>query len=91
MSINDYYDDIEGAARYALGRAKAIETCPRHPDVTIRLGDHDAERHAYAIATTLMKSDGTMWMRDDMLPEIKNQLDMAADGECPECARIMDE
>jgi hypothetical protein len=35
MSINDYFDEVEGAARYALAKAKAIEVCQIHPDVTI--------------------------------------------------------
>lgn len=90
MSINDYADEVELAARYALAKAGAIEICSLHPDVTIRLGDEDAERHAYALATTILKSDGTTWMREDVMPAIKDQLDMAADGECPQCAYLRD-
>ncbi|MER9890030.1 hypothetical protein NKJ48_31085 [Mesorhizobium sp. M0114] len=90
MSINDYVDDLEDAARYAVAKAGAIEVCPFHPDVTIRVGDDDAERHAYALATTILKSDGTMWMREDLMPAIKNELDMAADAECPQCAYLRD-
>jgi hypothetical protein len=90
MSITEYIDDLESAARYALAKAKAIEVCPAHPDVTIRLGDYDAERHAYALATTILKSDGTMWMREDVMPAIKDKLDQAADGECPLCASLRD-
>jgi hypothetical protein len=86
VSVNDYSDNLEAAARSALFRAKAVEVCPRHEDVTIRLGDEDAERHAYAIATTLLKRDGTMWMREDVMPAIQQELDTAADGECPTCA-----
>jgi hypothetical protein len=90
MSLNDYVDDREGAARYALANAKALEVCPFHPEVTIRVRDDDAERHAYALATTILKSDGTMWMREDLMPAIKEHLDMAADGECPACAGARD-
>ena len=90
MSTNDYIDDLEAAARYALAKAKAIDICPLHPDVTIRLGNPDAERHAYALAATILKSDGTMWMREDLMPAIKDELDMAADGECPACASLRD-
>ena len=90
MSVNDYADDLEGAGRLALAKAKAITVCPFHSGVTIRVGDPDAERHAYALATTILKSDGTMWMREDLMPAIKDQLDMAADGECPECAHLRD-
>jgi hypothetical protein len=88
MSINDYCDSLDDAARYALAKAKAIEICQFHSDVTIRVGDDDAERHAYALANTVLKSDGTMWMRDDLMPEIKRQLDMAADDGCPQCAHM---
>lgn len=90
MSINDYVDDLESAARYAVAKAGAIEVCQFHQDVTIRVGDEDAERHAYALATTLLKSDGTMWMREDVMAAIKHELDMAADGECPQCAYLAD-
>ena len=42
----------------------------------------------YAYATTLLKSDGTMWTREDVMPAIKDTLEMAAEDECPECARL---
>jgi hypothetical protein len=89
MSINDYVDDLEASARYALGTAKAIEVCPFHSDATIRRFDDDAERHAYALATKIIKSDGTMWMREDLMTEIKRQLD-EADDECHQCANTRD-
>jgi hypothetical protein len=91
MSINDLVDDVEVAARQTLFKVKAIEVCSFHRDVTIRIGDEDAERHAYALATTLLKRDGTMWMREDMMAAIQNELDMAADGECPACAAHRDD
>jgi hypothetical protein len=90
MSINDHIDDLEAAARYALAKSGAIEACPAHPEVTIRVGDSDAERHAYALATTILKSDGAMWLREDLMPAIKDELDLAADGECPQCAHLRD-
>ena len=88
MSINTYYDSVEPAAAYALGTTKAIEVCPFHEAVTIRVGDEDAERHAYALATTLLKRDGTYWMREDVMEAIKSELEGAADGECPQCAYL---
>jgi hypothetical protein len=91
MSINNYVDEVEDAARFALAKSGAITVCPFHPDVTIRVGDDDRERHAYALATTILKSDGTMWMREDVMPAIKDALDMAADGECPACASLRDD
>ena len=33
---------------------------------------------------------GTMWMREDVMPAIRDELDMAADGECPQCAHLRD-
>ena len=85
MSINNYVDDIEAIAQTALAQTKALKVCPFHKEVTIRIGDTDAERHAYAIATNMMKKEDTLWMRDDVLESIKYELDMAADGECPRC------
>ena len=90
MSINDLIDELESAARIALGQARAIKVCPFHSDVIIRLGKVDAERHAYAIATNMLKNDGTMWLREDLMLAIKDALDMAADGECPHCAHLRD-
>ncbi|WP_316227765.1 hypothetical protein [Bradyrhizobium sp. SZCCHNR3015] len=90
MSINDYAEDLESAARQALAEAKAIKVCPFHSDVTIRVGDDDAERHAYALATTILKRDGNMEMREELMEAIKDQLEMAADEECPQCAHLLD-
>ena len=39
---------------------------------------------------SLLKSDGTMWMREDLMHAIKDELDMAADGECRQCAHLRD-
>lgn len=89
MSIINYYDSVEDAAWYALSKTGALSVCARHETVAIRHYDEDAERHAYALATTLLKKDGTMCMREDAMPVIKYLLDMAADEECPECSRIM--
>ena len=90
MSVNDYADDLEGAARHSLAKARAIETCQFHPEVTIRVVNDDAERHAYALATTILKSDGTMWMREDLIQAIHDELVQAANGECPRCAYLSD-
>ena len=88
MSITDYIDGLEDAAHFALVRAGAVEICRFHPGVTIRVGDEDAERHSYALATNILKSNGTAWMREDLMPAIKDLLDSAADGECPQCAYL---
>ena len=51
-----------------------------------RTGDDDAERHAYALATTILKRDGKACAREHLMPAIKDELEMAADGECRRCA-----
>jgi len=90
MSINNLVDELEAAARSALVKAGAIKSCPFHSDVTIRVGDPDAEKRAYAIATNTLKSDGKMWLREDLMPAIKKELDLCADEECPRCADLRD-
>ncbi len=85
MSINDYVDTCEDVARVALVRAKALTCCQFHPEITIRVGNDDAERHAYALATNAMKQDGTIaYMREYVLTAIKCDLNEATD-ECPRC------
>lgn len=91
MSVDGYAMELDDAARAALAKAGAIEGCSRHPDVTIRLWDDDAERKAYAIATNSLKREGTMWQREDLMDAIKDVLDMAADGECPGCAKLLED
>lgn len=88
MSVNDLADHLEAAALEALFKVKALESCRFHPEITIRLGDHDAERHAYALATTVLKSKNEMFLREDLMESIQNALDMAADGECPQCGYL---
>ncbi|MGH6974600.1 MAG: hypothetical protein ACRED6_08235 [Stellaceae bacterium] len=90
MSIIDYCDSLNSAARYAIAAADATETCPAHRDVMIRVGDRIAERHAYAFAKAVLRCDGTMWMREDLMRAIKFELYMAADGDCPACAALRD-
>lgn len=90
MSINDLVDQLETAALQALLQTKALEPCSVHSDVLIRQGDEDAERHAYALATTILKREGDMELREDLMSAIEHELTMAADGECPRCAHLMD-
>ena len=74
MSIKHYADSLEDAARFALAEAKAIDSCVIHRDFVFRCYDDDAERHAYAIATTILKRNGEMWMREDVMNAIKLEL-----------------
>ncbi len=90
MSVNDLAQELEDAAKEAIFTAKAVEACRFHPEVTVRLGDDEAERRAYAIATNRLKKNGTMFLREDLMSTIQNEMDMAADGECPACASIRD-
>ena len=90
MSINDVAQELADAARYALESAKAIEVCEFHKEVTIRRHDPDAERHAYAHATASLKANNTMFLREDLMAAIKQELDMAADDGCPACASLRD-
>ena len=83
-------DHIDSIALEALFKAKALEECRFHPEVTIRLGNEDAEKHAYALATTIAKAKDEMFIREDLMESIKDALDMAADGECPACASLRD-
>ncbi|HEY4926181.1 MAG TPA: hypothetical protein VII20_17350 [Roseiarcus sp.] len=86
MSINDYVDSIESIAREALGTAKATECCPIHRDVVIRRFDDDAERLAYAIATNILRQRDEMFMREDVMSAIKDELVSLSD-ECAECSK----
>jgi hypothetical protein len=88
VSINDNLEELEGIARDVLFKASAIELCDLH-DIIIRLHDDDAERHAYALATNMLKKDGTIsYMREDVMDAIMLELGQAADGECPECGGV---
>lgn len=85
MSINDYAESCETVAREALFQTGALIGCRFHEGVTIRVGDPDKERHAYAIATNKLKADGTIeYMREDVMAAIQFELEQAAD-ECPHC------
>jgi hypothetical protein len=85
MSVKSRTDDLASAIRYALETTRATAICPFHENVIIRLGDDDAEKHAY-LRACIVKSDGTTWEREVLREEIKRQLGDAADGTCPECA-----
>ena len=88
MSINNHMDSCEAIAQEALAKAGAIQICQFHRTVTIRVGDDEAERRAYAMATNVLKQDGSIaFMREDVMASIKHELDMAAD-ECPVCGSV---
>ncbi|MET4721197.1 hypothetical protein ABIF63_005303 [Bradyrhizobium japonicum] len=82
-------ENLESTMRYALLTTRAIALCPFHPEVMIRVGDSDAETHAYYRARSITKSDGTCWDREDLMEEIVRQLTDAADGVCPRCAQLV--
>ena len=64
MSVNSRTDDLASAVRYALETTRATAICPFHENVIIRVGDDDAEKHAYLRACNIVKSDGTTWERE---------------------------
>jgi hypothetical protein len=85
MSAQSYEENVRIAAREAVKTAGAVRICPWHPEVTIRVGNANAEHYAYALATTALKHEGAMEARQDVLEAIKAELDGAADGACPRC------
>jgi hypothetical protein len=88
MSINELAADMEETAQAALLKSGALIACSSH-GVLVRVGDIDAESHAYALATNQLKQEDTMFLREDLMAAIKNELDMAADDECPACSDLL--
>ena len=88
MSINDLVQSIEDAARRAVFQAGAVRTCKFHNDAVILIGDPDAEKRAYAIATNELKRHDEMVIREDVMAAVKHELDMA-EGECHQCAALL--
>jgi hypothetical protein len=84
MSVNP--DNLSAVVRYALESTRATAACPFHLDVMFRVGDDAAERHAWARARNIVKSDGTKWRMEALSEEFDQQLVRAADGCCPRCA-----
>ena len=88
MSIEFFFDDVRGAARHALDRAKAISACPNHSAVTIRRWDKRAELEAVAIATAIAPNGQANWSSDDIQAALREELSAAADFECPICGGL---
>jgi len=89
MGVNDHCPTDEDYIAIAI-QAGAVQYCPRHSGVFIRLFDDDAENRAYAIATNKWKRKELFGDREEIMDGIKLVFDSAAD-ECPECRRIFDE
>jgi hypothetical protein len=85
VSINDLVDHMEAVARAAVLQAKAVEPCRNHPDVLINRGSPEAEKLAYAIATNALKAEGEMFLREDVMSAVQDQIVQAAE-ECAECS-----
>lgn len=88
MGYNDHITTENDFAAIAI-EAKAIETCPVHPDVTIDQGDPEANRRAYAIATNRWKKGDLLGTREEIMAGIKDAIESSAD-ECPACAALKD-
>jgi hypothetical protein len=91
VDLAEHADHINEQARGIAIRAGAIVPCRFHPDVTIDLGNPDAEKRAYAMGTNHWKKDDMMVECTEFMDAIKYVIDWSADGECPECARLRDE
>lgn len=81
-------DDLSAAVRHALETTRAVTVCPFHSQVTIRIGDDAQESHAYERVKRIVRSDGSAWPAEAVRAELARQLGEAADGSCPECARV---
>lgn len=88
MSLNNQVVTLEGVARHALAKAGAIEICPRHSDVVIRVGSEERERHAHALALSLLPDNGAEWTGEDLALAMKDDLERSAVAECPLCADL---
>jgi hypothetical protein len=87
MCLNDLDDELEAAARLALVKSGAIRECGRHQEVTIRLGDHDAERRACEMAGDSLMSEMNLTLREEILSAIQVELRVASQNVCPECEK----
>jgi hypothetical protein len=87
MSLNNQVVSVEGVARHALVKAGAVEICPRHSDVIIRVGSEVKERHALALALSHLPTTGPEWREEDVVLAMKDDLERGA-GECPICAQL---
>jgi hypothetical protein len=89
LAIEDAVLALEGGVYGILGETGALTQCPAHPEIFIRVGDHDKERRAYALAANRLKSSELSWdERQEVMEAIKDCLDSAADGICPVCEAI---
>jgi hypothetical protein len=87
LSLNNQVSTLEGVARHALVKASAIEICPRHSDVFIRIGSVEKERHAHALALSRLPETEAEWTEEDLVLAMKGDLERAAVGDCPICAQ----
>lgn len=84
MSVYEMADAMEAEALKAALQAGAMAPCRWHKDETIRLGDPDAEKRAFAVATNRWKKGSVPCERDEFMDILQNVLHMA-DEECPRC------
>ena len=86
MSLNNQVVTLEGVSRHALAKAGAIEICPRHSDVVVRVGSEEKERHAHALALSFLPEATAKWTEADLVRAMNDDLERAALGKCPICA-----
>jgi hypothetical protein len=88
MCLNDLDDELAAAARVALFKSGAIRECGHHQEMTIRLGDNDAERRACETAGNSLMSKMNMFLREEVLSAIEVELAAASQSGCPECSKL---
>jgi hypothetical protein len=86
VTLNNQVVTLEGVARHALAKAGAIEICPRHSDVVIRVGSDEKERCAHALALSLLPETEAEWTEEELMLAIKDDLERACIDACPMCA-----
>jgi hypothetical protein len=85
-------EDLDAIATGIAIKAKAVDQCFAHSDVTINNLDDDANRHAFALATKIWQNGeiAVDCTREELMAAIKNAIDNSGD-ECASCAKIRDE
>jgi hypothetical protein len=72
------------AVQAVLVKTGALERCPVHEDVLYTLQDDDAERHAYALATTMQQKGELDGTREEVMDAVAEAIRDSL-LECPRC------
>lgn len=80
------HDDLVAQAIGVALQAKAIKECPIHDEVYLDAEDPEANRHAYAIGTNMVKAGKIEATREEFMDAIKEAID-GSGMECGWCAK----